>query len=152
MRGQNKIYITPYTIFFTSFLMSRLPVNSFSTLDLTHFIETGEHLTPIKGDACPMPLEYYINQTREKQSRSRLWVHFNDRLTSNELTEVKPGIIERKKYNKAQRSNECINLYFDDVLILVLTENGILPESYSPKEPSPKAPILKMPDWFHEKN
>lgn len=124
--------------------MSRLPVNSFSTLDLTHYIETGEHLPPIRGDACPMPIEFYIKKTREKQSRARLWTHLNERIKDNNLSEVKPGIIEGKAYNKAQRVQQNIHLFMDDTDILVLTPDGSLLLVPSPKECS-KPPTLKAP-------
>jgi hypothetical protein len=122
-----------------------LPTNlSFSTLDLTHFIETGEHLPPSAGDACPMPAEHYIMKTQRRQRRARLWEYLNERLTNDELTDVKPGIIGGQEFNKAQRDAGYINLFSNDNCICVLTPGGVEPSAV---HPSPHTPFVLKTPW-----
>ena len=116
---------------------------SFNTLDLTHFIETGEHLPQSVGDDCPMPAEHYIMKTQKRQRRARLWEYLDERLNSDELTEVKPGIIEGKEFNRARRDEDRINLYFNHTFVLALTPGGVEPHMLA----SPPPPFVLKAPW-----
>jgi hypothetical protein len=116
---------------------------SFNTLDMTHFIETGEHLSPSNGDVCPMPAEHYIMKTKQRQRRARLWEYLDERLNSDELTDVKPGIIEEKEFNRARRDEDRIVLYFNLEQVLVLTPGGVEPHVLA----SPPPPFVLKTPW-----
>ena len=121
-----------------------LPTNlSFNTLDLTHFIETGEHLPPSAGDACPMPAEHYIMKTQRRQRRARLWEYLDERLKSDELTDVRPGIIEGIEFNKAQRDAGYINLFLNNNCVRVLAPGGVEQDV----QPSPHPPFVLQAPW-----
>ncbi len=50
------------------------------TMDQLHLEATGEHLSPIPGDMCPHPVEYYIAKTKDKQVRRALYKEYYDKM------------------------------------------------------------------------
>jgi hypothetical protein len=52
------------------------------TMDQLHLEATGEHLSPIPGDMCPHPVEYYIVKTKDKQARRALYKDYYDKMRS----------------------------------------------------------------------
>jgi hypothetical protein len=122
---------------------------SFQTLDRLHFVETGEHLSPIAGDACPHPAEWYILKTRERQQRRRLWQVLDEMGVGDALTPVKEGVFGGMMYNAAKRHNDEIHLYFDKNPVWALTPDGteIVPPSSRAASPSPTPFTLRDP-WM----
>jgi hypothetical protein len=52
-------------------------------MDQLHLEATGEHLSPIPGDMCPRPVEYYIAKTKEKQARRDLYKHYYEKMRAS---------------------------------------------------------------------
>lgn len=124
---------------------------SFQTLDRFHFVETGEHLSPIAGDACPRPAEWYILKTRERQQRRRLWQVLDETGVSDVLAPVKEGVFGGIMYNAAKRHTDEIHLYFDNNPVGALTPDGteIPPPSSRDVSPVPTPFTLQNP-WLND--
>jgi hypothetical protein len=45
-----------------------------------HFIATGEELSPLPGDSCPHPLEYYVRRTQLRQQREHAYTTYYDQM------------------------------------------------------------------------
>lgn len=121
---------------------------SFQSLDRLHFVETGEHLSPIAGDACPHPAEWYIMKTRERQQRRRLWQVLDEMGVSDVLTPLKEGLFGGTLYNAAKRHNDEIHLYFGDTHVVALTPDGTEIQS-RPVSPVPTPFTLQDP-WLND--
>ena len=131
-------------------------LHSSASMDRLHYIATGEHLSPIAGDACPHPLEWYVKKTRERQARQHAWRSYYD-----EMREKGTAVLDFLKtqelcdvvYSRAilQQGIECapIYLYRGTEKVLELWEDGGLP----PVEPTPCcSPVpkftLRPPTWL----
>lgn len=125
-------------------------------MDRLHFIATGEHLSPIAGDACPHPVEWYIKKTRERQARQHAWRSYYDEMREKGtaiLNFLKPQELCEQVFDMAilQQGLECapIYLYRGGEKVLELWEDGALP----PVEPTPcHSPVpkftLRPPTWL----
>jgi len=123
---------------------------SFQTLDQLHFVETGEHLSPIAGDACPHPAEYYIKRTLKRQHRARTWELLNQQILAQGIVRVKPSSVNHINYSYAQRVGAQIYLYNDDQQqIMVLNQNGDEHIHASPAV-SPAAPFVLRTPWIED--
>ena len=129
------------------FFMPLPTVLSFETLDQAHYIATGEHLPHREGSAAPLPLEHYIKETQKRQERSRLW-ELLDEFMGNELTGLKPGVVNGLDFCKAMRYRDEIHLFnTSDKLVIILTPDGIILEDTH--EVSSEPFILQSP-WLED--
>jgi hypothetical protein len=87
-------------------------VASFQTMDKLHYLATGEHLSPISGDACPHPTEYYILMTHRKQQRRRAYdMLLETARKSPGRNQVKAGEVNGVRYDHVLGGNGFIILY-----------------------------------------
>ena len=125
---------------------------SFQTLDQLHFVETGEHLTPIAGDACPHPAEYYIKKTLKRQHRARTWELLNQQILAQGIVRVKPSSVNNINYSYAQRVGAQIYLYNDDQnQIMVLNQSGeehVEPSPTPSRAVTPATPFVLRAPWI----
>ena len=106
-------------------LPSLATVASFQTMDKLHYLATGEHLSPISGDACPHPTEYYILMTQRKQQRRRAYdMLFESARKGHGITPVKPGEVNGVRYDKVLGGNGCIILYHGAQPVMNLWPTG----------------------------
>ena len=106
-------------------LPSLAAVPSFQTMDKLHYLATGEHLSPISGDACPHPTEYYILMTQRKQQRRRAYdMLFELARKEPGITHVKPGEVNGVAYDHVLGGNGCMILYHGSYPVMNLWPNG----------------------------
>jgi hypothetical protein len=106
-------------------LPSLTTVASFQTMDKLHYLATGEHLSPISGDACPHPTEYYILMTQRKQQRRRAYdMLFESARKGHGITPVKPGEVNGVRYDHVLGGNGVITLYHGTQAVMTLRPTG----------------------------
>jgi hypothetical protein len=109
--------------------LGQLRIPSFGTLDQLHFIATGEHMSPIPGDACPHPAEWYIKKTVEKQQRQRAYEYLVKKYDilkgSHAPRHVKGGVVNDAAYTSIQRGQQDeIILWEGTQKVMVLWPDG----------------------------
>lgn len=134
--------------------MALLNSPSFNSLDHQHFIATGEHLTPRVGDACPMPSEFYIKRTTDRQQRTRLYNMLSGELRGEDLMSVKPSTIAGIYYTAAKWGTSydperCIQLYDGVNEVATIWADGRERQEPSVAH-SPAPPFVMRPPWQHD--
>jgi hypothetical protein len=129
-----------------------------ATMDQIHYEATGEHMSPIPGDACPRPVEYYIAKTREKQARAQRYKSYYDQMRKAGDTILNhpsypAGDDGVPQHNSAQLQQDVIGcpiyLFYMGVKVTELWSDGRQCIPPTPCCSAPTSPALRftLPSW-----
>jgi hypothetical protein len=131
------------------------PVLSFRSLDAMHYEETGEHMSPLPGDAAPHPLEYYVQKTKQAQERRNVYARLMAEMLTSAVTSLRmtqTRSLHGTPYDFAHLERGVITLSFHGQKVLELHADGKLREPPTPvcSRPSSPAPRFQLstPAWL----
>ncbi len=116
-----------------------------------HFIATGEELPDLPGNACPRPVEDYINRTQQRQQRERAYKKYYDQMRQEGVTVLEMNQIREigsTRYNCARLQQDVpgapIFLYLNEFKVLELWQDGRDPRLFSPAVSGAASPCVKI--------
>jgi hypothetical protein len=129
-----------------------------ATMDQIHYEATGEHMSPIPGDACPRPVEYYIVKTQERQARVQRYKVYYDRMRKAGETVLShpsyphgdDGVPPHTSVQLQQDVIGCpIYLFYMGVKVAELWPDGRERQPPTPVCSAPTSPALRftLPSW-----
>jgi hypothetical protein len=134
---------------------------SYRNMDQIFYQATGEHLPIEKGDAAPLPLEWHIQATLQRQERQRMYeiLYTEMRGEGAILLKKEDGMVNNSPYDMAELMQDIagvpIFLYYAGKKVVELWKDGSLPtplpsRSGSPHQPPQKKFVLqKPPAWTY---
>lgn len=116
-----------------------------------HFIATGEDLPDLPGNACPRPVEDYINRTQQRQQRERAYKKYYDQMRQEGVTLLEMSHIREigsTRYNCARLQQDVpgapIFLFLNEFKVLELWQDGRDPRLMSPAVSGAASPCVKI--------
>lgn len=128
---------------------------SFRSMDAIHYEETGEHMSPLPGDAAPHPVEYYIKRTQEAKERRDVYGRLFADMAVNAVPSLRMSqtrSLHGISYDFAHLERGVITLSFQGQKVLEFQQDGKLREPPTPASSRPTSPAprfrLSTPAWL----
>jgi hypothetical protein len=105
---------------------------------------TGEHLPIERGDAAPLPLEWHIHATLQRQERRRAYESlYREMREEGTILLKRDGIVNKKPYDMAELMQDVMGvpifLFKGGVKVVELWKDGSVPTPLPSRSGSPQA-------------